>query len=65
MRLSTIAAIVAGVLSASVSAIPTISIKGAKFFTSDGAQFYIKGKKRIRRLYFIPTDTTTQVSPIN
>jgi len=26
-----------------VHAIPTISIKGSKFFTSDGDQFYIKG----------------------
>src|SRR2546430_13392164 len=40
MRLSTIAAAIAGVIPALVSAIPTISIKGAKFFTSDGAQFY-------------------------
>lgn len=23
---------------------PTISVKGAKFFTSDGEQFYIKGE---------------------
>lgn len=25
-------------------AIPTIEIKGSKFFTSDGDQFYIKGQ---------------------
>lgn len=28
---------------ATVSAIPTISVKGSKFFTSDGDQFFIKG----------------------
>ncbi len=27
-----------------VNAIPTISVKGSKFFTSDGNQFYVKGK---------------------
>jgi hypothetical protein len=27
-----------------VNAIPTISVKGSKFFTSDGDQFYIRGK---------------------
>jgi hypothetical protein len=26
-------------------ALPTISAKGSKFFTSDGSQFYIKGDK--------------------
>lgn len=26
------------------SAISTISVKGSKFFTSDGNQFYVKGK---------------------
>jgi len=30
-------------LAATVSAIPTISVKGSKFFTSDGAQYFIKG----------------------
>jgi hypothetical protein len=28
---------------AGVNAIPTISAKGSKFFTSDGNQFYVKG----------------------
>jgi hypothetical protein len=28
-----------------VAAIPTISVKGSKFFTSDGNQFYVKGKQ--------------------
>jgi hypothetical protein len=28
---------------AGVNAIPTISAKGSKFFTSDGDQFYVKG----------------------
>jgi hypothetical protein len=27
-----------------VSAIPTIEVKGSKFFTSDGDQFFVKGK---------------------
>jgi hypothetical protein len=26
------------------NAIPTISIKGSKFFTSDGNQFFVKGE---------------------
>jgi hypothetical protein len=26
-----------------VNAIPTISVKGSKFFTSEGNQFYVKG----------------------
>jgi len=30
-------------LSAVVSAIPTIEVKGSKFFTSEGNQFYVKG----------------------
>jgi hypothetical protein len=28
---------------AAVNAIPTISVKGSKFFTSDGDQFFIRG----------------------
>lgn len=28
----------------SILAIPTISAKGSKFFTSEGSQFYIKGE---------------------
>ena len=31
-------------LIAQALAVPTISAKGSKFFTSDGAQFFIKGK---------------------
>jgi hypothetical protein len=26
-----------------VNAIPTVSVKGSKFFTSDGKQFFVKG----------------------
>ena len=44
MRSSTLVAAAAGLL-ASVAAIPTISVKGSKFYTSDGAQFYIKGQQ--------------------
>jgi hypothetical protein len=32
-----------GSLLSLVSAIPTISTKGSKFFTSDGNQFFLKG----------------------
>lgn len=32
-----------GFLLGLVSAIPTISTKGSKFFTSDGSQFFLKG----------------------
>jgi hypothetical protein len=32
-----------GFLISLVSAIPTISTKGSKFFTSDGNQFFLKG----------------------
>ena len=32
-----------GLLISLVSAIPTISTKGSKFFTSDGNQFFLKG----------------------
>lgn len=35
-------------LSAVASAIPTIEVKGSKLFTSEGDQFYVKGKQ-IRR----------------
>jgi hypothetical protein len=64
MRLSTIAAIITCVVSTSVSAIPTISIKGSKFFTDDGAQFYVKGKWRFPRASFT-LNPTIQVSPTN
>lgn len=31
-------------LAATVSALPTVSVKGSKFFTSDGNQFFVKGE---------------------
>lgn len=37
--------ILLGLLASHILAIPTISTKGAKFFTSDGNQFYLKGAK--------------------
>lgn len=44
MRIGTsIAAVTALAASSGVTAIPTISTKGAKFFDSDGNQFFIKG----------------------
>lgn len=30
-------------LGALTAAVPTIEVKGSKFFTSDGNQFYVKG----------------------
>jgi hypothetical protein len=38
------AALLTSLLLSSVSAIPTITAKGAKLFTSDGKQFYNKGR---------------------
>lgn len=38
------AASIAILAASTVSAIPTISAVGSKFFTSNGNQFYIKGK---------------------
>lgn len=35
--------LLASALAASVSAIDTISVKGSKFFTKSGDQFYVKG----------------------
>jgi hypothetical protein len=37
------AALLTSLLLSSISAIPTITAKGAKLFTSDGKQFYNKG----------------------
>ncbi|KAF2093724.1 hypothetical protein NA57DRAFT_61427 [Rhizodiscina lignyota] len=42
MRISTVIGVAAG-LAAGVSALPTIEVKGAKLFTSDGDQYFIKG----------------------
>ncbi|KAF2799821.1 glycoside hydrolase family 72 protein [Melanomma pulvis-pyrius CBS 109.77] len=42
MRTALLASALAG-LAAVASAIPTISVKGSKFFTSDGDQFFVKG----------------------
>ncbi|KAF2089251.1 glycoside hydrolase family 72 protein [Saccharata proteae CBS 121410] len=43
MRSSLLAAGLVAGLTASVDALSSISVKGSKFFTSDGDQFYIKG----------------------
>ena len=42
-----------------VGGMPTISVKGAKFFTSDGAQFFIKGMDGtlVLRLMHMPSLT--------
>lgn len=45
MRPSTFVAALVGSLATSVAAISTISTKGSKFFTSDGNQFFVKGRR--------------------
>jgi len=35
--------VILGLLASIAHAIPTITTKGAKFFTSDGNQFFLKG----------------------
>lgn len=35
-----------GLLASIVHAIPTITTKGSKFFTSDGNQFFLKGMQK-------------------
>ncbi|KAI9772200.1 MAG: hypothetical protein M1839_002518 [Geoglossum umbratile] len=42
-RISSVTVLLAVLAVAAVSAIPKITIKGSKFFTDDGNQFYIKG----------------------
>lgn len=42
-KFSLVAILLAALLVATVRSIPTISVTGSKFFTSDGKQFYIKG----------------------
>ena len=44
-------------------ALPTIEIKGSKFFTSDGDQFYIKGVAHYPRNQ-TTTNHNTQALPI-
>lgn len=48
MRTALLTSALAGV--GAVNAIATISVKGSKFFTSDGDQFYVKGRP-IMRVY--------------
>ena len=36
--------LVVGLLASIVHAFPTLTAKGSKFFTSDGNQFFLKGK---------------------
>lgn len=45
-----------GLATSTVSAIPKITVKGSKFFTDDGNQFYIKGT-------LIPTGSIRSVVP--
>ena len=42
--LTTFIALVLAAISVTVNAIPTLTAVGSKFFTSDGNQFFIKGK---------------------
>ena len=44
-RIFSIAALTSVLAVTAVSAIPKITIKGSKFFTDDGNQFYIKGTR--------------------
>lgn len=44
VRISTTLALSAIACATGVNGIPTISAKGSKFFTSDGNQFFVKGK---------------------
>jgi hypothetical protein len=44
-------ALVASLTLPTVTAIPTISVKGAKFF-ADGQQFFIKGAQHVEELSF-------------
>ena len=50
---------------ATVSAIPTISVKGSKFFTSDGDQFFIKGSHSSQTQLFLANTVGLQELPIN
>ena len=47
------------ILAQLLGGLPTISVKGAKFFTSDGAQFFIKGMDGtlVLRLMHMPSLT--------
>jgi hypothetical protein len=47
-------------------AIPTISINGAKFFLSNGKQFFIKGAppRRISLLTLSPPDNLSSYNPL-
>lgn len=52
--------ILLGLLASIVHAVPTISAKGSKFFTSDGNQFFIKGGILLLSLYQ-PSSSLTPV----
>lgn len=47
-----------------VNAIPTISVKGSKFFTSDGDQFFVRGKHLLHPIQ-LTTLTKLQELPIS
>ena len=64
MRSAILSCLLAGL--ATVSAIPTISVKGSKFFTSDGDQFFIKGLHSSQTPQLFPANTVgLQELPIN
>lgn len=55
-----------------VNAIPTIEVKGSKFFTSDGDQFYVKGKhlpcstpSTTLVFYYLPQHEESQLDSTN
>jgi hypothetical protein len=48
-----------------VNAIPTISVKGSKFFTSEGNQFYVKGMFWLHEMYVMVANRIRQASRTN
>lgn len=58
--------ILLGLLARNVLAIPTITTKGSKFFTSDGDQFFLKGTQfHPLCLRLDPANHPPQESPIS
>jgi hypothetical protein len=63
MRSAILSCLLAGL--ATISAIPTVSVKGSKFFTSDGDQFFIKGSHSSQTQLFPANTVGLQELPIN
>jgi hypothetical protein len=54
-----------GLLAGVTHAIPTITAKGAKFFTSDGNQFFLKGLLFSSASVMLATNHPHKASPTN